>query len=142
MAEPIETILKQATEAGNALLAEGTLARAACYDRSTGHLSITLSNGASVTIPVHLIESLRDAPEAARETVEVAGIGHGLHWPDIDLDLSVPALLAGVFGTRRWVDMQRAGHAGRSTSVAKSSASRQNGAKGGRPRKPTPQIPT
>jgi hypothetical protein len=142
MADPIETLLKQATDTGNALLADGTLARTVSYNRSTGHLSITLANGAAVTIPAHLIEALSDAPEVAREAVEVAGIGYGLHWRDIDLDLSVPALLAGVFGTRRWVDTQRAGRAGRATSAAKSSASRQNGAKGGRPRKPTSQFPT
>lgn len=142
MAEPLETMLDHAKIAGDAVLSDGALARAARYDRSTGQLSITLVNGASVVIPVHLIEGLRDTPEAARETVEVGGIGYGLHWPDIDLDLSVPALLAGVFGTRRWVDTQRAGHAGKASSAAKSLAARQNGAKGGRPRKPAPQIRT
>jgi hypothetical protein len=141
MADALETMLQQATRNGDALIAEGTFARTAHYDRTTGHLSLSLDNGASVSIPARLIEGLRDAPETALETIEVAGVGYGLHWPEIDLDLSVPALLAGVFGTRRWVDTQRAGHAGRATSAAKSLASRQNGAKGGRPRKPTPQIP-
>ena len=47
------------------------------------------------------------------------------------MDLSIPGLLAGVFGTRAHMARQ----AGRATSPAKASAARRNGAKGGRPRK-------
>ncbi|MDX2223212.1 MAG: DUF2442 domain-containing protein, partial [Rhodospirillaceae bacterium] len=63
------------------------------------------------------------------------GAGYGLHWPDLDVDLSVPGLLAGLFGTRAYIDRLRARRAGSATSKAKSAAARRNGAKGGRPRK-------
>lgn len=141
MADPIDDMLREATAAGTALIAEGTLARLASYDARRAELRITLANGASICIPIHLIDDLRTAPAAALSRVEIAGVGYGLHWPDLDVDLSVPALLAGVFGTRRWLDESRARIAGRATSPAKSAAARSNGTKGGRPRKSDPKTP-
>ncbi len=67
--------------------------------------------------------------------VEVDGLGFNLHWPALDVDLYVPALVAGIFGTRAWMARELARVAGRKTSAAKAVASRANGAKGGRPRK-------
>lgn len=141
MADTVEEMLAQATTAGSALVAEGGLARTARYDHARQELCITLLNGASVAIPAHLIEVLRDAPADARGGVEVAGVGYGLHWPELDLDLSIPALLSGIFGTRRWLDENRARIAGRSRSPAKGAAARSNGAKGGRPRKTDRKTP-
>ena len=54
-----------------------------------------------------------------------------LHWEKLDVDFSVPGLVAGIFGTARWM----AARAGRASSPAKAAAARANGAKGGRPRK-------
>jgi len=61
----------------------------------------------------------------------VLGAGYGLHREALDVDLSIPGLLAGLFGTKAYM----ARHAGRATSPAKAAAARANGAKGGRPRK-------
>jgi hypothetical protein len=47
----------------------------------------------------------------------------------------VPGLLAGLFGTKAYMDRQRAARAGSATAAAKAAAARRNGAKGGRPRK-------
>lgn len=66
--------------------------------------------------------------------VEIAGAGSGLHWEALDVDLSVPALMAGSFGTKAWM-RELARRAGSVTSPAKAAAARANGAKGGRPRK-------
>jgi hypothetical protein len=67
--------------------------------------------------------------------IEILGLGLGLHWEQLDVDLSVPGLLAGLFGTKAYMDRQRAARAGAATSVAKAAAARRNGRKGGRPRK-------
>ncbi len=67
--------------------------------------------------------------------IEILGLGLGLHWERLDVDLSVPGLLAGLFGTKAYMDRQRAARAGAATSAAKAAAARRNGAKGGRPRK-------
>lgn len=141
MADTVEEMFAQATAAGSTLVAEGSLAHSARYDDARQELCITLLNGASVAIPARLIEGLRDAPADARRGVEVSGVGYGLHWPELDLDLSIPALLSGIFGTRRWLDESRARIAGRSRSPAKSAAARSNGTKGGRPRKADSKTP-
>lgn len=66
---------------------------------------------------------------------EVDGVGLNLHWPALDVDLSVPALVAGIFGTRQWMARELARIAGSAHSPAKAAAARANGARGGRPRK-------
>ena len=63
--------------------------------------------------------------------VEILGNGYGLHWEALDADISVPGLLAGIFGTKAYM----ARLAGQSKSPAKAAAARANGVKGGRPRK-------
>jgi len=55
--------------------------------------------------------------------------GTGIHFPALDLDLYVPALIEGVYGNRRWM-----AELGRKGVEAKRVAARVNGAKGGRPR--------
>ncbi len=54
-----------------------------------------------------------------------------VHWNPLNADLSIPGLLAGLFGTKAYLAQQ----AGRTTSPAKAAAARANGAKGGRPRR-------
>jgi hypothetical protein len=78
---------------------------------------------------------LQGANEEALAAVEVDGAGFNLHWPSLDVDLYVPALVAGVFGTRDWMTRGLARMAGQATSEAKTAAARRNGTKGGRPRK-------
>lgn len=59
------------------------------------------------------------------------GEGYALRWETLDVDFTVPGLLAGIIGTKKYM----ASLAGRATSPAKAAAARANGAKGGRPRK-------
>jgi hypothetical protein len=67
------------------------------------------------------------------EKIEISPNGMGLHWPQLDADLYVPALIEGAFGSRRW--MQHIGELGGSArSAAKAKASRENGTRGGRPK--------
>ena len=80
----------------------------------------------------------RGASDDALAGVVVDGHGFDLHLPALDADLHVPALVAGVLGTRAWMTRELARVAGRATSPAKAAASRSNGAKGGRPRKVAP----
>jgi len=46
---------------------------------------------------------LSDAGAAELSQVEVTPGGDGLHWEVLDADLTVSGLLAGVFGTKRWM---------------------------------------
>jgi len=59
--------------------------------------------------------------------------GAALHWDELDVQMSVPGLVAGVFGTRKW--MAELGRQGGSMSKAKRPEVRENGSK--RPRERT-----
>jgi hypothetical protein len=87
-----------------------------------------------VSIPIAKLQGLTEAPASVIRTVRVDGGGYGLHWSSLDLDLAVPDLLAGCFGSRAWMSaLARQG--GKATSTAKQRAARENGRKGGRPPK-------
>ncbi len=120
---------------GKAILDAEPRARSASYDRKTGRVTLELANGCFYMFPTHLVEDLSAASPDALALVEVDGMGFNLHWPKLEVDLYVPALVSGVFGTRDWMKKALARQAGRATSAAKAKAARANGAKGGRPRK-------
>lgn len=106
-------------------------AASARYDRDQGRIVVELTNGSSFAFPPGLVQGLEEATEAALSDIEILGAGYGLHWDALDTDLSVPGLMAGLFGTKAHM----ARRAGQATSFAKAAAARANGAKGGRPRK-------
>ena len=110
-------------------------ARRARYDRKTGRVVVELTNGCSFAFPARRAQGLERASENDLAEVSILGLGLGLHWERLDVDLSVPGLLAGLFGTKAYMDRERAARAGAATSPAKAAAARRNGAKGGRPRK-------
>jgi hypothetical protein len=96
-------------------------------------LQLDMTNGVVVRLPVELVPGLSKASPSERGRVEVAGRGGGLHWPRLDLDLSVSALVSSAFEGREWMaELGRVG--GRQSSNAKAAAARKNGRKGGRPR--------
>ena len=124
----------RATAAGRALRRRGDLAKSVDCDARSKRLRIELVSGIGWSIPVAKRQGLAGAPAAVIRTVRVEGSGYGLHWPSLDLDLAVPDLIAGCFGSRAWMAaLGRRG--GAATSTAKRRASRENGKKGGRPRK-------
>jgi hypothetical protein len=47
----------------------------------------------SLSVPLAWFPRLRDATPAQRQNWEPIGRGHGIHWPDIDEDISVRALM-------------------------------------------------
>ena len=102
------------------------------HDPAAGKIEIALRNGCSYAFPVSLVPSLSGATAQQLSDVQIAGTGTGITFPELDVDLSVQGLLLGLFGTRRWL----AGRAGAVRSEAKAKAARENGRKGGRPRKP------
>jgi hypothetical protein len=106
-------------------------AKSARYDRKSGRIIIDLKNGSTFAFPAGLAQGLADATDEQLADIEVLGTGFGLHWEALDVDFTVPGLLAGIFGTRKYM----AQLAGRAKSPAKAAAARANGAKGGRPRK-------
>jgi hypothetical protein len=95
---------------------------------------IDLVNGCSYAFPAALVQDLQGASHDDLAAVAVEGLGFNLRFPALDVDLYVPALVSGVFGTRAWMARGLASIAGQKASKAKAVATRSNGAKGGRPR--------
>ena len=103
------------------------------YDYKIDRVIIELTNGCTFAFPPRLAQGLETATADQISQIEVIGSGYGLHWDQLDVDLSVPGLLNGLLGNRAHM----ARRAGQVKSEAKATAARINGSKGGRPRKPS-----
>ena len=124
----------QAEERMRALREAGHAVRAR-YDRRNARVVVALNTGVEVAVPARLIEGLAEASAASLAEIEISPSGLGLHWPKLDADVYVPALLQGTFGSRSWMARELGARGGRSRTEAKAAAARANGRKGGRPRK-------
>jgi len=131
MAELTDLQIDAALERGKAAKASEPRAAAVRFDAKRRRIVVDLVNGSTFAFPPALAQGLAQATDAQLADVQILGEGYGLHWEALDVDFSVPGLLAGIFGTKAYL-AQRAGHA---RSPAKANAARINGAKGGRPRK-------
>jgi hypothetical protein len=131
MVDLTDAEIDAATERGRLARRHEPRARAARYDRGLGRIVVDLVNDCIFAFPPALAQGLADATDDQLAGVEILGAGYGLHWEALDVDLSIPGLLAGLFGTKAHMARQ----AGLATSPAKAAAARANGAKGGRPRK-------
>jgi hypothetical protein len=58
-------------------------------------LTVDLSDGRSISVPLAWYPRLLHADQAEREDWRIIGQGEGIHWEAIDEDLSVEGLLAG-----------------------------------------------
>jgi len=58
-------------------------------------LSVELMDGRSISVPLAWYPRLAGATPEQRNHWEIAGGGYGVHWPDIDEDLSTEGMLRG-----------------------------------------------
>ncbi len=58
-------------------------------------LIVSLVDGRKVAVPLIWFPRLSNATKEQLENYEILGDGEGIHWPDIDEDLSVEGLLRG-----------------------------------------------
>src|SRR6266852_6151584 len=117
----------------------GPTAVSATYDRRSDRVVVRLTSVIDIRFSPHDTQGLESAKPAQLDPIEISPSGLGLHFPKVDADLYLPALLEGVFGSRRWMAARLGQRGGRSTgTTAKSTASRKNGRLGGRPRKTAP----
>ncbi len=56
-------------------------------------LEVYLSDGREIRVPLEWFPKLRDATPEERQHWRFIGKGIGIHWPDIDEDLSLEGLL-------------------------------------------------
>jgi hypothetical protein len=97
-------------------------------------LIVRLTNGRRLVLPIEDLQGLDKATHEQIKKYELLGRGTGISFPDLDVDLYVPALIEGVYGNRRWM-AQLGKKGGRAKTEAKRRAAQANGAKGGRPKR-------
>jgi len=69
--------------------------RAMAVTCSDDELRVSLTDGRWLSVPVVWFPRLAHASPAVRANYELMGEGEGIHWPDIDEDISVAGLLSG-----------------------------------------------
>lgn len=57
-------------------------------------IHVRFQGGLEIASPVAEFSRLRDAPPEKRMRWQVNGRGYGLHWPDVDEDITVRGLIA------------------------------------------------
>jgi len=114
----LEAQLDRAKEAAMLVDATEPRARAAFYDYASGKIVIDLNDGSTFMFPHELGQGLVGAEPDDLAAVEVTPSGIGLHWETLDVDLTVPSLLRGVYGTKAWMAKlkHKRGNDGRSES--------------------------
>ncbi len=108
------------------------------YDRRIGRVVIRLSSGLDVSFAPRDAQGLESARPGDLDQIEISPSGLGLHFPKLDADIYLPALLEGFLGSRRWSAARLGAQGGKATSEAKTAAARANGRLGGRPKKLQP----
>lgn len=111
------------------------------FDRASDQFVVGLKTGATFIFPARLCQGLAGGDPDALADVTITPSGDGLRWPTLDNDFSIMGLMLGSFGGKTWMAKLRsefARQAARTKSPARARASRENGKKGGRPRKSAP----
>ncbi len=72
------------------------------FDEDT--MSVDLLDGRTITVPLAWYPRLLNATPQQRAHWQVCGGGYGIHWPDIDEDLSTEGLLRGAPAPRQLAD--------------------------------------
>src|SRR6266571_8026018 len=76
--------------------AVSTETRIAGVDVSDETITARLADGRVISVPLAWSWRLSDATRAQRANWRLIGDGHGVHWPDVDEDLSADGMLNGV----------------------------------------------
>ncbi len=126
--------IDRARAAGIALAETEPRAIKAWYAADSERVFIELTNGVMMGFPYRLLQGLSNGTPEQLAEVEILPTGSALHWESLDVDLGVAQLVSGLFGSKAWMT-ELGRHGGQSKSEAKAQASRDNGKRGGRPRK-------
>jgi hypothetical protein len=106
------------------------------FDKRLGKVMVELSSGLMIGFRPEDAQGLEKARMEDLGEIEITPSGFGLHFPKLDADLYIPALLEGFFGSKKWAAARLGASGGAARSKAKAAASRANGLLGGRPKKP------
>ncbi len=133
-----EQQFRAASARGLALRESSAAVLKARYDKRSARVVLSLASGLQVAFLPAGVQGLENARPDDLSSIEISPSGLGLHFPSLDADLSVPALLDGFLGSRRWMAQHSGRLGGQAATLAKQEAARSNGRLGGRPRKAIP----
>ena len=91
-------------------------ARASGVEVTEDTLSVDLTDGRSVSVPLEWYPRLLHGTSAERQNCRLIGDGEGIHWEELDEDISIEGLLAGRASgeseksLRRWLDSRKTGN--------------------------------
>jgi Protein of unknown function (DUF2442) len=133
MATP--SIIEKANRRAAERKASTPIATAARYDRKADRVILSLNTNLEIMFSPKNAQGLEHAKPSQLEPIEISPSGYGIHFPKLDADLYLPALLEGFLGSRKWMAARLGAAGGSARSKSKASAARANGSLGGRPRK-------
>ena len=105
-------------------------ANAVMYDPGRELILVELRSGHVFGFPPGFVAGLRGAGEEQLWQGRISPSGDGLHWDDLEVNVSLTGLVAQALNLREWAPRIM----GQMRSEAKARAARRNGMKGGRPR--------
>lgn len=106
------------------ILALGADERVADVTFTADSLSVTLKDGRTIAVPLAWYPRLHQATPQQRKHWEIAGGGYGIHWPELDEDLSTEGLLRGAPSPQTQTSRKKEVH-----KAEKRSGHRQRGSK-------------
>ncbi|MGQ0815995.1 MAG: DUF2442 domain-containing protein [Gemmatimonadota bacterium] len=121
-----ETAIREAREADRIEPRASTVT----YDARKGLIIVELRSGYAFGFPPERVAGLERIDAEQLRAVRISPSGDGLHWDDLNVDISVTGLIADALNLGEWAPRIM----GQLRSKAKARAARLNGLKGGRPR--------
>lgn len=110
------------------------------YDRRVARVVIALASGLQLAFSPKHAQGLENARPEDLMDAEITPSGLGVHFPRVDADIYLPALLDDFIGFKRWIAAENGRIGGSKSTKAKAAAVRKNGKLGGRPAKPKTLI--
>jgi len=102
----------------NTSVIELRVARAQNVQVTDDELIVALDDGRTIVVPLAWYPRLLHGTKEERENWRLIGAGEGIHWPDLDEDISIEHLLAGVpsgesqRSLQKWLATRRQGRTG------------------------------
>lgn len=133
--DEFERMHQEARRRGEEELPDELEVKRARYEVSSNRLIVDLANGTLLAVPVDVVPDLAGLATDQLGKVEVTGAGYWLKWGEADVYLPTMELIEMALASEKWMARVAGKLMGKQSSPAKAKSSRENGKKGGRPRK-------